>query len=125
LNKLKGLKLVLSKKGIPYQNILAIEDSYSEYVHTICHNLCSGRQPTLDAVINALNNEAHCNDPVKTAAVFAAKKSTENTTSTNSNHQNTEGDPGSRHGPSCGFGHSRNNNGSSQEDSQFSATPTS
>jgi hypothetical protein len=88
LNKLKDLKLVLSEKGIPYQFILTIEDSYPKYTCTIRRDLRSDRQPTLDAVINELNDEARRDDSVKTTA-FATKKSTENTTSTKSIRQKT------------------------------------
>jgi hypothetical protein len=55
LNKLKDLKLVLPEKGILYQFILAIEDSYPEYARTIRRDLRSDRQTTLEAVINELN----------------------------------------------------------------------
>jgi hypothetical protein len=122
LNKLKDLKLVLPKKGILYQFILAIEDSYPEYARTTRRDLRSDRQPTLDAVINEFNNKARCNDRVKTAA-FTTKKSTETTTSTDSNRQRTGGDCGSRHGHGHGRGRGENNSGS-QGDSKSSTTPT-
>jgi hypothetical protein len=121
LNKLNDLKLVLPKKGILYRFILAIEDSYPEYMCTIRRNLHSDRQPTLDAVINEVNNKASCNNPVKTAA-FAAKKSTETTTSTYTNHQKTGGDHEGRRGHSqdCERG---GNNSSGQGDSKSSTIP--
>jgi hypothetical protein len=121
LNKLKDLKLVLLKKSILYQFILAIEDFYPEYARTICCNLRSDRQPTLDAVINELNDKARCNDPVKTTA-FAAKKSTETTTSTDPNRQKTGGNRGGRRGYSHGRGRGGNNSGG-PGDSKSSTTP--
>ena len=39
LNNLEGLELTLPEKGIPYQFILAIEDSYPEYARTLRRDL--------------------------------------------------------------------------------------
>jgi hypothetical protein len=75
LNKLKDLKLILPEKGILYQFILAIQDSYPDYARTIRRDLRSDRSTTLDAVIHELNDEARREDPVK-AAAFAANKKT-------------------------------------------------
>jgi hypothetical protein len=125
LNKLKDLKLVLPEKGILYQFILAIEDSYPEYARTIRRDLRSDRQTTLEAVINELNDEARRDDPVK-AAAFAAKKSIVNTSNdtTDSNRQNTGGDRGGGRGRGRGRLRGGNNNGGGRGDSQSSTTPT-
>jgi hypothetical protein len=100
LNKLKDLKLILPEKGILYQFILAIQDSYPDYARTIRRDLRSDKSNTLDAIIHELNDEARRDDPVK-AAAFAANKKTQ------SAHQSDTETNHNRDRPRGGGGHGR------------------
>jgi hypothetical protein len=73
LNKLKDMKLELPDKGVVYQFILAIEDSYPEYARVVRRDIRAKGNLTLDSMIKEINDEARRDDPVQTAA-FAAKK---------------------------------------------------
>jgi hypothetical protein len=73
LNKLKDMKLELPDKGVVYQFILAIEDSYPKYARVVRRDMRAKGNLTLDSMIKEINDEARCDNPVKTAA-FAVKK---------------------------------------------------
>jgi hypothetical protein len=56
------MKLELPDKGVVYQFILAIEDSYPDYVRVVRRDMRAKGKLTLDSTIKEINDEAQCDD---------------------------------------------------------------
>jgi hypothetical protein len=52
------MKLELPDKGVVYQFILAIEDSYPEYARVVRRDMRAKGNLTLDSMIKEINDEA-------------------------------------------------------------------
>ncbi|KAF1936994.1 hypothetical protein EJ02DRAFT_427023 [Clathrospora elynae] len=103
LNKLKDMKLELPDKGVLYQFILAIEESYPNYTQVVRRDMQSNGNLTLDSMIKEINNKARQDDPVKTAS-FAAKKQHKPADSKGNKGRNNKQTRGNKH---HGRGHGR------------------
>jgi hypothetical protein len=76
------MECIISGKCKVYQFILAIEDTYLSYARDCCSDLRQGVTLSIDYMCNKLNNEARCDDPIKSAA-FRARQNASNDNSNN------------------------------------------
>lgn len=83
------MKLKLPEKGVLYQFILAIEESYPDYARVVRRDMRSKGSITLDSMIQEINDEARRDDPVKTAS-FAVKRQHEPADSKENNSRNSQ-----------------------------------